>query len=249
MHNNKKNPKYGIVGRGRVAKHLRCYFSALDIHHISLSPNDFNNQSTLLTKSTIILLAISDRTIESFLKKYHHLIRQKICIHFSGSVSTDLAFGFHPLMTFSSSLYTLEQYQAIVFIKAENTLQFCDVFPQLPNPCFSIKTTDKPYYHALCVLANNFSTLLWQKFFTEMTSQFQVPLGHLLPFFRQSMFNIETDYAQALTGPLVRGDEQTMTQHVNALKDAPFLTIYQSFVACYEKINRDAKRSRCECKN
>lgn len=241
----KKNPNYGIVGNGRVAAHLRCYFSALDINHISLSSDDFNNKNTTLSKTNIILLAIADRAIEHFLKKHHHLLEQKICIHFSCSVSTDLAFGFHPLMTFSSTLYTVEQYQAILFSKEESAPPFHDIFPQLPNRCFSIKIADKPYYHALCVLANNFSTLLWQKFFTEMNKQFQLPLVDLFPFFQQTMDNIKTDYTQALTGPLVRGDEQTMTKHVDALRHDPFVTVYQSFVDCYKK-STTMLRSQCD---
>ena len=236
----KKNPKYGIVGNGRVAAHLRCYFAALDIDYCSLSSNDVNNKNKAFTKTNTILLAISDKAIEHFLEEHRHLMEQKICIHFSGSVSTDLAFGFHPLMTFSSTLYTVEQYQAILFLKEENAPPFRDIFPQLPNRCVSIKKADKTYYHALCVLANNFSTLLWQKFFSEMTNRFELPLVDLLTFFEQSMANIKTNYAQALTGPLVRGDEQTLTKHIDALRDDPFATVYQSFVDCYKKINHDA---------
>lgn len=228
-------PLYGIVGHGRLAKHLQYYFSKLEINYIPLSSYNLFNHSDQLKSIDIILLAIADHAIDDFLLKHHALLGQKTCIHFSGSITTELAFGFHPLMTFSKNLYSLEQYQSILFVKEDNTPSFKEVFPQLPNTCMCIKKADKPYYHALCVLANNFSTLLWQKFFTEMNTKFNLPINNLLPFLKQTMENIEKDYQNALSGPLVRNDHQTIADNINALENDTFQAVYKSFIRCYEK--------------
>lgn len=239
-------PLYGIVGHGRLAKHLQYYFSKLEINYIPLSSYNFFNHSDQLKSIDIILLAIADHAIDDFLLKHRALLGQKTCIHFSGSITTELAFGFHPLMTFSKNLYSLEQYQSILFVKEDNTPSFKEVFPQLPNTCMCIKKTDKPYYHALCVLANNFSTLLWQKFFTEMNTKFNLPINSLLPFLKQTMENIEKDYQNALTGPLVRNDHQTIADNINALENDPFQAIYKSFIRCYKETITTLGDNKCQ---
>lgn len=230
-----QHPCYGIVGRGRVARHLQCYFSKLGMRYIPLLADDLCNSSDKLKQINSVLLAISDHAIEDFLAQHHNTLHQKTCIHFSGTITTKFAFGFHPLMTFSNDPYTLSQYQSILFVKEDNAPLFSDIFPQLPNLCISIKKEDKPYYHALCVLANNFSTILWQKFFTEMATKFNLPINNLMPFFKQTMLNIEKDHHNALTGPLVRDDYQTITNNINALKNDPFQAVYKSFVRCYQE--------------
>jgi predicted short-subunit dehydrogenase-like oxidoreductase (DUF2520 family) len=50
------------------------------------------------------------------------------------------------------------------------------------------------------------------------------------------MQNILLDPASALTGPLVRGDQQTLEKNLLALQEDPFQKVYESFIACYQNI-------------
>ena len=61
--------------------------------------------------STHILILISDDQIIDFLDKHQNHLKDKICIHFSGCIYTKLAFGAHPLNTFSDNLYDINKYE------------------------------------------------------------------------------------------------------------------------------------------
>lgn len=99
---------------------------------------------------------------------------------------------------------------------------------------YSNPPSKKAYYHALCVMANNFTTLLWQKFFNEMTTAFNASLNDLKPYLKQTLLNIDSDYSNALTGPLKRQDLQTIKHNLDALEEDAFVKIYQAFVDVYQ---------------
>jgi predicted short-subunit dehydrogenase-like oxidoreductase (DUF2520 family) len=223
-------PHYIIIGNGRMAYHCSEYFKLLNISfdqwHRALP---FSRLDILLTKATHVLLLIGDDAIERFIGE-HLFSKQKILIHFSGRLIAKNAFSAHPLMTFGPDLYSLQDYQRIPFIIEDHGPTFSELFPALSNPHFAIPPAQKPYYHALCVMANNFSTMLWQKFFDDMQEQFQISKSALLPYLEVTFNNLARNHQNALTGPLVRGDQETIDANLKALADGPFLKIYQAFV-------------------
>ena len=60
------------------------------------------------------------------------------------------------------------------------------------------------------------------------------------------MENIEKDYQNALTGPLVRNDHQTIADNINALENDPFQAIYKSFIRCYEETITTQGDDKCQ---
>ena len=226
------NPSYGIIGNGRVARHIQHYFKLTNIPHTLWHRHQSQPPEDALSQSDIILLAISDHAIDLFLNN-HPMLNDKLCVHFSGAVTSQYAISYHPLMTFAPKLQDLNFYQDILFVGESDTPQLTQVFPRLNNPFIQISTTEKAYYHALCVMANNFTTLLWQKFFDEMISRFNIPLKPLKPYLKQTLENINNDYQNALTGPLKRQDHRTIEHNLKALGQDPFAKIYQSFVEAY----------------
>ena len=226
-------PSYAIIGQGRLGKHLANYFTLLNIEFIAWDYRKDKNLDEVIEKSEIILLAIPDKFIDSFIRDNIKL-QHKVCIHFSGALVSDLALGFHPLMTFSDEMYTKEQYNSILFVGDDENIRFKDIFPQLPNASAYIPKQEKCYYHAMCVLANNFSTILWQKFCYEMESRFDIPQKFMREFTNQTMLNIMNDYKQALTGPLTRNDQVTITNNLKALENDEFKDVFQSFVEVYK---------------
>ncbi len=220
---------YGIVGKGRVAQHITYYFSQLNIPYFQWYRSYPRPPHKALKDCDVILLLISDGSIELFLQENPLLLAKK-CVHFSGSLVSDLAEGVHPLMSFSQDLYPLDFYSRIPFILEEGGTPFHELFPALKNPAHQIDRNLKPLYHSLCVLSGNFTTLLWQKFFGDLKSRFNLPTEALLPYLEQTMKNLQNNPEGALTGPLQRKDLNTIISNYDALTGDPFQSIYQGFV-------------------
>lgn len=225
---------YAIIGNGRVARHFSHYLSLLKIPYKQWSRSDNVPLAPVVASCKTVFLLITDSAIETFIQE-HPCLAQVYCVHFSGSLMTDLAYGAHPLMTFGPDLYSLEKYQSIPWVLDALAPSFDTLFPGLPNASFTIDADKKAYYHALCVLSNNFTTLLWKKFFDSMSTVMDIPKEHLLPLCEQTMRNILKDHHSALTGPLMRDDQTTINRNLNALKNDPFETVYRAFVKAYQE--------------
>lgn len=228
-------PDYLVIGSGRVAQHFQHYFTLMQIPFSSWHrQQDAQNLQEKLQRATHVLLLISDRAIENFIDNYLENCNSML-IHFSGSLVTEKAYGAHPLFTFNQSKYSLEQYQAIPFILDHDAPDFEALFPQLPNLHVRLNKNQKAKYHALCVLSGNFSCMLWQKIFSEFENSFKIPQTIAHPYLQQVMHNLLNDSRTAMTGPLVRGDTNTIQNNLAALDSDSFQDIYKSFVECYQK--------------
>jgi 2-dehydropantoate 2-reductase len=226
---------FGIVGNGRVARHVHHYFNLLGLpvcawsrRRPALSPPD------ALASCRTVLLLIRDEAIVPFIDTWPAL-QEKRLVHFSGSLVTPAAEGAHPLMTFGPTLYDLAEYRAIPFVLDAGGTPFAELLPGLPNPSFMIPAADRPYYHALCVMAGNFSTMLWLKLFDELQGRFGIPASAAHPYLARVAANVIADANQTLTGPLSRGDSQAIATHLQALEEDPFHAIYSAFVRAYEQ--------------
>jgi 2-dehydropantoate 2-reductase len=231
-------PHYLLIGNGRVSRHFQYYFSLLNISftlwHRGLSLTKLNEQ---LKYCTHILILISDDAIERFITE-NIKNTTALCIHFSGSLVTEQAYGAHPLMTFSNNLYSKEHYLTIHFVIDADAPHFEILLPDVPNHHSRLQKTLKEKYHALCVLSGNFSCMLWQKLFSSLEHEFNIPQLAAHPFLRQQTQNILDHYQAALTGPLVRDDSKTINKNLSALAEDSFQQVYQSFVSCYQMQNK-----------
>ena len=227
-------PHYLIIGQGRVARHVRQYFSLIPLHHdIWHRGQPVSALQSLAQKATHILLLINDDAIETFINE--HLVETKaVKIHFSGALVTPLAYGAHPLMTFGEELYDLPVYQAMPFVIDDDAPDFQTLLPGISNPHARLPKTQKAKYHALCVMAGNFSCLLWQKLFSALEQEFHIPPSFARGYLRRQTKNILHDYHTALTGPLARGDQATIDRNIKALEGDPFQSVYKSFVEAYK---------------
>jgi len=225
-------PTYGVIGHGRLATQLCHYFTlkGIQYHHWFRQMPDAPEFS--LQSCDVLLIAIKDDAIVPWLET-NQIASQKPCIHFSGTLQTSLAAGYHPLMTFSTEPLPLDTLEKMLFVSPNSNKSFQSYFPQLTNPCLQISADDMPFYHALCVMANNFSTLLWQKFFDEM-EQWSAPTESTQLFLKQTFHNIIMQPKQALTGPIARHDTKTILSNLDALKNDSFISIYQGFLSSYQ---------------
>ena len=212
-------PRYGIVGSGRVARHLAHYLSLLGIP-CEGSP-DF--------RTPVVLLAVSDHAIDAVARDFGKHEDQTL-VHFSGSHVSQKAVCFHPLMTFGEELYDLTTYQSIPFIGDVGGPGFKIVFPGLNNPNYEIPTSQRALYHSLCVLSGNFTVLLWQKFYASLEQDFGIPKKAAQPYLERITKNLLENPEAALTGPLQRGDAHTIENNLRALEGDPYQEVYRAFV-------------------
>src|SRR3990167_3689335 len=231
-------PHYLIIGSGRLATHLQHYF-----FHLQLGYDTWCRQRSKaalapkLEKATHVLLAISDDAIETWIQEALSGTTA-MRIHFSGRLVSEHAYGAHPLMTFTRELYVLRQYQAIPFVIYGDAPPFEQLFPGLLNPSVRLQRAQKEKYHALCVMSGNFSCMLWQKLLTTFEREFGFDASIAHPYLQQQTQNIMRHYQQALTGPLVRQDRETLERDRNALAGDPFQAIFDSFVSCYQTLKK-----------
>jgi predicted short-subunit dehydrogenase-like oxidoreductase (DUF2520 family) len=233
-------PSLLLIGDGRLARHLSHYFGQTGIRHQSWSRRLHAEGrcpavSALVEPRTHVLLAIADGAIEPFIAA-HPELRDARCVHFSGALSTPLATAAHPLFSFAASLYPRALYERIPFVLDRGAPPLTDLIPGLTNPAFFIERSERPRYHALCVLAGNFTTLLWRKFFFELESTLGIPAEQGLPYL-ESITRGLTAAGAPLSGPLARGDGTTIAKNLEALRGDPFEEVYRAFLSAFEQQN------------
>jgi predicted short-subunit dehydrogenase-like oxidoreductase (DUF2520 family) len=238
---------YAIVGGGRLARHFSEYFRLLEIpcncwardNGSPINTFDLPDAELRLRKTVRdadrVLLLVSDKGITALLKQYPFLHAREL-IHCSGSLSVPGVAGAHPLMTFTDGLYELGTYQKVPFI-IETGQVFTQLFPGLPNPHFAISAQDKNRYHAMCVIAGNFSQLMWKSISDRFEKQFELPATTLHPYLKQVTENFIQSPESAMTGPLTRNDQQTIDRNSDALADDPLQDLYAAFFRFYQQEN------------
>ncbi len=222
---------YLVIGRGRLSRHFQNYLRLESIDFEQWDRSSLVSLGDVLGRVRTVLLLISDDAIEAFLDR--HVGQQpNVWVHCSGSLTTPLADGAHPLMSFGDDLYDLATYREIPFVCEIGRRPFPDLLPELVNPHTMIDPVSKPLYHALCSLGGNFTTLLWQKVFSESETTLGIDRSFFYPYLEQVARNLMSCSAP-LTGPLLRGDDQTIDRHLRALAGDPFEAVYRAFVAAY----------------
>ena len=235
---------YLIIGDGLMARHFRHYLELESIPYAQWSRSSKSGISAVeLTdlaekskEASHVLVLVSDASIDTVCERFSDLWAAKCVIHFSGAHVSKSAFGAHPLMTFSSQLYGLDDYRKTPFVIEAGGPAFHELLPGLTNLSFQIDPSLKPHYHALCAMAGNFTVLLWEKAFAEFQSKLEMPKSVLLPYLDRIARNL-ADSAQGvsvLTGPLSRGDTAVVQRHLRALEGDAYGAVYRAFAEAFE---------------
>lgn len=230
--------QYGVIGNGRLARHLVYWFRNKGLQVLTWSRAAAGRGASVeadLAAADVILLAISDDAIDDFIMT-HPELQAAALVHCSGALVSKYAVGIHLLQTFGDVLMTSADYDRIPFVVESEAAAILELFPGFPNPVARVKKSDKPYYHALCVLACSGTQMLWQKIQTGFEACGLDP-AIAAPLLRQSAEAVLIDPALTLTGPFSRGDTQTIKSHLSALEQDPYLPVYQAFEGLYRNSN------------
>jgi len=74
---------------------------------------------------------------------------------------------------------------------------------------------------------------LWLKLFDEFSARWGIPATAAHPYLVRTAANLLTDPDGAFTGPLTRGDAQTVAANLEALDHDPFRGVYAAFTRAY----------------
>lgn len=243
---------YLIIGSGRMARHLQHYLQLLNepaqrpLHPTSDQISDQTSYNTdsynidqwdrsqdpvaiqnKILKASHIYLAISDSAIEGFYRQKLAGL-DKTVVHFSGALHIEGCIGAHPLMTFGQDLYDLAFYRQIFFtVCGANSL--AEALPMLPNAYSLITAEEKAFYHAMCVVGGNFTTLLAKKMSLEM-QKWNVPPEACALYLERALDNAIKKPEHAFTGPIARKDFLTVQKNLESLETDPYKKIYQAFL-------------------
>lgn len=163
---------------------------------------------------------------------------QYIIFHCSGLLSSQVLKPFrikgaqtaslHPMQTFASKKCKPQVFQEIYF-GLEGTPPALAVAQKISQMLggkhLILKPEDKPLYHAACSVASNFLVVLFDaavRLLHRLTNTEDEAAAMLFPLVQGTLQNVkELDTPRALTGPISRGDKDTLKKHLEALREYP----------------------------
>lgn len=247
-----ENNKYeiGFIGAGKAGVTLGSYFvnrglsvkgyvsrtklSALHASALTQS-HAYDTMQELLEACNVVFITTPDSDIASVYEEMLPFgIRDKLIIHTSGSLSSDIfrdskqyhAFGYslHPMYAFSKKDGSFEQLEQAYFTlegAEEKRFEVKNMLSRLGNPVLFIDTKHKPLYHLANVLASNFVlALISQSLGCLEHCQISgdEALSALMPLIKANIANIEqVGVTAALTGPIERNDLLTVQKHLQVM--------------------------------
>jgi predicted short-subunit dehydrogenase-like oxidoreductase (DUF2520 family) len=189
--------------------------------------------SELASRADHILIAISDDAIKPIAKILAEDLRDGTVLHTSGIYGTDVLSGLmeqgnscaalHPLQTVVTLEQGLEKLPGSIFSIAGSgrAAEWAEqIVNLLEGEILRIPSDRKPTYHAAAVMASNYVVALIDAAVEVMGAAGVEPEAArraLAPLIRASVENALERPAEALTGPIQRGDIQTLMLHLNGL--------------------------------
>jgi len=186
----------------------------------------------------LLLLAVPDREIGNVagaLAQSGSVRRGAIVAHTSGALSSDVLgplstcgariASMHPLQSFADVELAVRILRRSAFViegGSEAVAQLKALAGCLSETVLTIRSEDKPLYHAAACLASNYLvTLLWAavKLYQSFGIDEQHALSSLRPLVEGTLENaFRLGPVKALTGPIARGDAVTCGRHLDALE-------------------------------
>ncbi|MDI6765281.1 MAG: DUF2520 domain-containing protein [Bacteroidota bacterium] len=205
----------------------------------------------LATSSDIIFITVNDSSIKQVaadLAKQKKLNYKKMLIlHCSGVLSSEvlaplekkgaLIGGMHPIQSFPlfQNTVKVKSYLKGIYYGIDGSLEATKEIQQLvenlEGKAIIIQKELKPLYHVVCVFASNYMTVFLNAI-EELTRTLHLNASWTEvfgPLMTSTMENVvKTSAHKALTGPIMRGDFETIDLHLKTLNEyAPqFLSIY-----------------------
>ena len=196
-----------VIGRGRVGSAVAA---RLEERGVELRERD----------AAAVLLCVPDEAIAATAECQTLVVSQWVG-HTSGATplsalgSHERRFGLHPLQSFNRSgePQQLDGAYAAVTAETDEGRTFGRALAELLGlEPFDLRDGDRALYHAGAAIASNFLVTL-HRTAAELFEEVGAPPAGLEPLMRRV---IENDFE--LTGPIARGDWETVERHLDAIR-------------------------------
>ena len=206
----------------------------------------YSSLCKLVEKSDVIFITTPDGVIHQVWGDLlHQDISNRIICHFSGSLSSHVFSGreeagasgisMHPMYAFSDKFHSYEQFHT-AYLTLEGDPEAVAVmkpmWEAIGHHVLTLKAEDKIKYHAAAAMASNEMLGLMQAsldILSECGFSEKDSMALLTPLVQENIASmLEKGCVNALTGPVERGDAQTVRKHLQALEGSKAGKIYQS---------------------
>jgi predicted short-subunit dehydrogenase-like oxidoreductase (DUF2520 family) len=198
----------------------------------------FRNPGEAVAKADSILITVPDDAIFSACNEIARaeLVREKFVFHMSGAGGLDLldaakragavTASIHPLQSFSSIDNAIQNIPGSIFgITADKKAktQARIIVRDLRGIPIFISPDQKPLYHAAACIASNYLVSLFnvvESIYESIGINKKNARKAYLPLIYGTLKNIEiSGCVDALTGPIARGDANTIRKHIATIKE------------------------------
>ncbi|MCI5936914.1 MAG: DUF2520 domain-containing protein [Eubacterium sp.] len=196
----------------------------------------FDSLTSLVDLCDMVFIATPDDAIREVWNRIHSLsIENKVICHFSGSLSSDvfsrreqtgaLCCSLHPMYAFSDRFTSYEKLNTVIFSiegDKQGIVRLRELFLPLGNSVYKIASDKKVKYHCAASMVSNMMIGLYELSIRMLEDcgldQEQARL-FVEPLVRGNIENVlNTSSAEALSGPIERGDLETVKKHLMVLR-------------------------------
>jgi len=202
-----------------------------------------------LPSADIVFITTSDDLIEQCaneLSKSALLKPNTIVLHCSGTNSSSLlnlvkakgcyVASVHPMRSFANPSISVERYNG-TFCAIEGdekaTVLLFDLFKKIGSIPFKLEGQKKALYHAAGVFASNYLVAICEKALhclREAGVNDEIATQITLNLMSGTLQNLQSTLSteKSLTGPIKRGDSNTISKHLEAFSDEALASLYKS---------------------
>lgn len=212
----------------------------------------------------LIFITVSDDAISKVSKRLAEIIgdpKSKNIVHCSGTHTSESlsdlknrgakVASFHPIKAITKSSKSFEN----IWFDIEGDDDLLQILEELAELfgaySFRVEPEAKSFFHASAVVASNYLVVL-ADLVSKISAQGNIPeetaIKALAPLMENTLSNItELGVTDALTGPIARGDVQTIENHLSSLESKPKLQmLYKTLgmeAACIAERKKEASPS------
>lgn len=232
----KYNTKTGFIGAGRTGTSMAGHLASkgveiagfYDIVPAKSVFKPFPSAAALAEESDVIFITVPDSQIKNVWAGLKTLsLKNKLVIHTSGALTSAVFDGIdktgaagcsaHPVYAISAKNTSLENVPFTIEGNTEALQRAAEFFNKPGNPVFIINPENKPLYHAACVVLSNLAVAL-AKTGADLFAKAGLPQDAWKKLFSANAENIiNKGITGALTGPVERGDAETIKKHLSVL--------------------------------
>lgn len=237
-------PSITIFGVGRVGGALENSLSNVGyLIKSTFGRNSFPQSVDELGE--VIFLTVHDRDIKNLadqLANNFSVFENKYVIHCSGTLDSSVleslankgakTASFHPLKAVTLNDNSIAGVWFDMDGEPSALSLLKKITKDLEAECFEINPEAKPLLHAAAVVSSNYLVTL-MKLATDIANagniDREIALKALLPLTESSLENVkEKGFEGSLTGPISRGDHDTIKRHIKILEKHPeLLSVYK----------------------